>query len=103
MKIPFKTPVMALAATCAALAALPAAAQDRSVAVPYADLNLATPEGQAALDQRINRAARQVCGLDEVRTGTRLRSNIDRECFRQARTQVKQQVAAALAQQQLGG
>jgi hypothetical protein len=44
-----------------------------------------------------------VCGLDEIRTGTRLRSHIDRECFRQARTQVKQQVAAARAEQQLGG
>lgn len=97
-----KTPLIALAAGLAVLAPLPAAAQ-QTVSVEHRDLNLASPEGQAALDKRIERAARQVCGLDETRTGTRLAPLKDMKCYRQAKAQVKKQVAAAVAAQQLGG
>lgn len=97
-----KTPLLALAAGLAALAPLPAAAQ-QTATVEHRDLDLATPEGQATLDQRINKAARQVCGLDQARTGTRLAPLKDTKCYRQAKAQVKQQVAAAIAAKQLGG
>jgi UrcA family protein len=40
----------------------PAMAADAGVAVQHADLNLATAAGRAALDRRIDRAARHVCG-----------------------------------------
>lgn len=96
-----KTPLMALAASLAVLTAVPASAE--SITVEHRDLNLSSPEGQAALDQRIDRAARKVCGLDEQRTGTRLAPLKDTKCYRQAKAQVKQQVAAAVAAQQLGG
>lgn len=46
-------------------ATTPVAAQnasEASVAVPYADLNLNTPEGRKALDRRLARATRTVCG-----------------------------------------
>ena len=33
-----------------------------SVAVPYADLNIATPQGHATLVRRVNNAAADVCG-----------------------------------------
>jgi UrcA family protein len=50
------------AVTLAGLAAAPAAAaEEAEVTVPYADLNLATPAGTAALEARIDAAVREVC------------------------------------------
>lgn len=97
-----KTALIAFAAGLAALTPIAAAAQETAT-VEYRDLNLGTPEGQAALDRRVEAAARKVCSLDSVRTGTRIRSTANLECYRQAKAQVKQQVAAAVAAQQLGG
>lgn len=97
-----KTTLIALAASLTALTPIAAMAQ-QSVTVEHRDLNLGTPEGQAALDRRVDAAARKVCSLDTVRTGTRIRSAENFECYRQAKAQVKKQVAAALAAQQLGG
>jgi UrcA family protein len=54
---------LALAAALAAALATPAAAaQTGSVTIGYGDLNLASRAGRAALDQRIDGAARQLCG-----------------------------------------
>jgi UrcA family protein len=63
-----RSPLVAVAAVAAAfvttsLAVSPAAAQTAEVAVSYADLNLASPAGRAALDGRIALAARQVCAI----------------------------------------
>jgi UrcA family protein len=58
----------ALAATAATVAvATPAHAQDeaRSATVSLAALDLARPADAARLDQRLQAAARQVCGPDE--------------------------------------
>ena len=101
-----KTPLIALAATLAATLAPVAAASaatQNSVTVEYRDLNLASPEGQAALDRRVSQAARKVCGFDAVRTGTRLAPLKDMDCYREAKAKAKQQVAATVAAQQLGG
>jgi UrcA family protein len=98
-----KTPLIALAAAASALTALPVAAERNSISIAYRDLNLATPEGQAALDHRISKAARAMCGVDELSTGTRLRSGEAIACYREAKAQAKKQVAAAIAAQQLGG
>lgn len=57
---------LALAVTLAAAAiavATPAAAQTESVTIGYGDLNLARPAGRAVLSQRIDGAARQLCGV----------------------------------------
>jgi len=57
------TALIALAATATFVAA-PAFAQDtRSAEVHYADLNLASADGAAALKGRIGRAADKVCGV----------------------------------------
>ena len=40
----------------------PAMASESGVSVQHADLNLASAAGRAALDRRIERAARRVCG-----------------------------------------
>jgi UrcA family protein len=53
---------LALAAAAAATLATPAVAQTGSVMIGYGDLNLASRAGRNALDQRIDGAARQLCG-----------------------------------------
>lgn len=94
--------LIAAAAIASLGTALPASAQE-SIAVPYRDLNLDTVEGQKALDRRIVNAARKVCGLDEVRTGTRIRPPKEQECYRTAMVQAKARVAAIIAAEQRGG
>ena len=92
---------------CMALAiglALPAApALADEVAVKYDDLALSTPAGQRELDRRILVAARKACRADITNTGTRISSTEARRCVEQAQRQVKQQVAALIEQQRLGG
>jgi UrcA family protein len=96
-----RTSLTALAALSAALiAAAPVRAQD-SVRVPVRDLNLASAQGQAALDQRIARAARRVCD-----TGTDPLSAVSqRGCVAGARTAARASaqpmIAAARSQQTL--
>jgi UrcA family protein len=47
--------------------AAPAAAEEVSVVVSYADLDLTAPEGAAALDRRIEAAAEKVCVKPDLR------------------------------------
>jgi len=58
--------ILAAAVAAAGLSTLtavsPALASGAGVSVRHADLNLASAAGRAALDRRIDRAARQVCG-----------------------------------------
>ncbi len=86
--------------------AVPATAQasiEESIDVPYRDLNLHSVEGQQALDGRIDRAARKVCGMGEQRTATRLRNPVSVECYRQARLKAREQVARIRNAEALGG
>ena len=63
--------IAAVAMTClqgAAFAAeVPMQPVQKTVAIPVAGLNLASPEAQANVDAQIRRAARAVCGLDNYR------------------------------------
>lgn len=95
-KIPPILAVLALAVPSA-----PAFAEER--AVGYSDLNLASPEGQKALERRITQALEEVCQTNRVRTGTRVQSSDSRRCMKEARASAKQQVAAILEQKGLGG
>jgi UrcA family protein len=53
----------AAAIAAALLAAIPAVADGaKSVQVSYADLNLASAQGKASFERRINAAAQRVCG-----------------------------------------
>lgn len=92
-----------IAALGLALPTVPAAAQSQTVEVPYADLNLSTPEGQAALDRRIDKAARQVCGADETVTGSRLKNRAASKCIRTAKEQIGAQISALVEEPNLGG
>ncbi|MEL6528432.1 MAG: UrcA family protein [Pseudomonadota bacterium] len=97
---------IALAAAAFSLVATPAfASQEKapSTSVSFAGLNLATPEGQEALDARIDSAARSLCQIDGIRTGTRLKSSEARKCYAKARASAKKQVASAIEDQRLGG
>lgn len=96
-----KTPMIALAAALTVVTAAPAAAEN--VGIEWRDLNLETAEGQAALDRRINNAASEVCGLNEIHTGTRFTSRRAQSCFDQAKAAAKRQVAAIREETRLGG
>lgn len=93
-------PVIAFAATIGLFAipdAASAASTGQSVIVGFADLDLSTAAGQQKLERRIERAARQVCRLDDVTTGSRVPSPEASACYRQALRSVRSSVANAVA------
>lgn len=107
MKTPTKTLAITAAAIGLAVTASPALAGDdterNTMSVDLAGLDLDTPEGQAMLDRRIDRAAREVCQYDRMRTGTRIRSKAAIDCYEKAKASARQQVAAMVEKQRRGG
>lgn len=98
------TPIAVAALAALALTATPSIAKD--VEVRYADLNLATAEGQKVLEQRIDRAARDACGYEDTTTGSRIPSSQARSCYRKALDSAKTMMAArieAARDSQFGG
>ena len=93
---------LAAAATIAAPAHA-AGADNGSVAVRYTDLDLATEQGQKALDERLDSAARKVCGMDERATGTRIASREATRCYREARAQLAERFADVVSNARRGG
>jgi len=84
------------AIAAAVLAASPAfAAEEVTVTVSYADLDLTTPEGRATLDARIAAAVTTVCGRPPIRTT--LQFEPVRECRADAFEGAMEQVEARLA------
>ncbi len=81
----------------------PALAKAQSIAIEWRDLNLETPEGQRALDRRIDTAARKACGMNDTRTGTRFVSRDARDCYQKAKVGARAQVAAIREETRLGG
>jgi UrcA family protein len=101
-----KTLALAAAALGLAVTATPAFADNsvvRSTQVSTAGLDLATPEGQEMLDRRVQSAAREVCGFNEARTGTRLKLQSPRSCYVRALNSAKDQVAIVIAEEARGG
>ena len=74
-----------------------------TINVQYDDLDLATPDGQAQLDRRLNKAMRTVCGTRGHSGGSRIISAEARACLAKARTDVRQQVAAITTDERRGG
>ena len=91
------------AALGAALLATPVLAETPNASIRTSDLNLATPAGQEQLDRRIDAAARTMCGISDIRTGTILQGNKQKQCFEHARVTAHQQVAAQLAHNDAAG
>ena len=81
------------AALSAALSAVPALAAPAGVAISYADLDLATPKGQAQLDRRIEAAAKANCGAHDAETGSILPVKANPECVAQFKAAAHRQVA----------
>lgn len=97
---------LATAAIGLAVTATPALAENevvKTTRVSVAGLDLATPEGQRMLDSRVRAAAREVCDIGEVSTGSRIKSVSARICYRKALVSAKRQVAALVADYQRGG
>lgn len=96
-----KAPVFALAAVIAGLvAAQPALAE--TAAVTYDDLDLTTKEGQKELDLRIEKAARDVCGLNEKQVGSMLPTREAKACVKDARKQIEKRVASITKKETAG-
>lgn len=101
-----KTLVLTAAITGLAFAPAPAFANTAPLpteTVSTAGLDLNTAEGQRMLDERIERAAREVCQVNYVRTGSRIRSTSARECVAKARASAQRQMATIAANQRRGG
>jgi UrcA family protein len=101
-----KLRTFALAVAAATVVAVPAAAEvaDKNVAaVQYRDLDLATDAGREELERRLDKAARDVCGMSDVVTGSRIRSREARQCYAQARSQMTEQFALLVERQGSGG
>lgn len=95
------TAAIGLVFTAAPAIAGPAELPTQTISTAGLDLN--TAEGQRMLDERILRAARDVCNVDYVRTGTRIRSTEARECIAKARASAQRQMATITADQRRGG
>ena len=90
-------------ASAAITPVLAADVEQTTIAVRTSDLDLATHDGQKALDRRVDRAIRSVCRTTELRTGSRIMSQEARECLAKARVDTRQQVAALTLERQRGG
>jgi UrcA family protein len=89
---------VAAAAVCTvgAFAAPAAFAAPKSIEVSFKDLDLTSTNGQNALEGRIKAAARNVCRTGGPATGTLINSQVDWQCYKQAMTNVRAHVAAAI-------
>ncbi len=86
-----------------ALAGTAAPALAEEMVVQYSDLNLGSADGQKVLKMRIDNAARNVCGLDQGNTGTRLRSSEAMKCYREAKAKASAQFAVLVDAERQGG
>lgn len=74
-----------------------------SLAITFHDLDLATTAGQKKLERRIVQAAKQVCGVDQSVTGTRVPSASVMSCYRQALRDARTRVAEAIEHRRSAG
>jgi len=101
----FKTISIALAG--AALIAAPAVSAEQretqTIGVSFDDLDLATDNGREELDRRIHNAAKEVCGMNEATTGSRITDRQTRQCYRDAKRQMDRHFAEVVEEQRRGG
>lgn len=104
LKIMIGTLALALAAAPAAAASLAIEPARDTREVRFDDLNLASPAGLASLERRIERAARDLCGIGGTEHIAGLRAQqAARICFAETKATATQQVAAARAERARGG
>lgn len=95
-----KTPIACIIATALAATAIPAHAEIdaegvHQIIVRHDDLNLLSQSGMKTLERRVHNAALKVCGVNDIRTGTRIRSQHSLECYDQAMNSAKRMIAIA--------
>lgn len=93
--------LLATLALTSSVMAIPASAGETKVT--YGDLNLTSIEGQEILEQRIDQAARKVCGYGDLTTGTRAPTPSMRSCYVKARNSARDRMAAIVEEKRLGG
>lgn len=102
-----KLSILAAAAIGCAVAAVPAHARDTveiaSAVVAVDDYDLTSPTGLADLNRKIERTAREVCGLDEINRGRHFAAGPARQCYRDAMAKAERRVAEIVRQERLGG
>jgi UrcA family protein len=81
----FTLPLIALAAF-----AVPAAAEETvTVRIGYGDVDVATTEGRAALEARIEARLKKACALEGTARYTHGRTTVDGKCLTEARAAAK--------------
>jgi len=75
-------------------------AQQRSIAVSYADLNLLQDDGVARLNSRVKYAAKTICDVGDYQPLTRMLEG--RQCFAGAMGRARIDIAAVVAQVRSG-
>ena len=94
---------LALAVAVVAVPAAAAEEQAPTIGVHYNDLDLTTAAGQKQLDLRLERAAREVCGMNETAVGSHLRSNHSVACYREARRNLDREFAELVSRKTAAG
>lgn len=89
-----KSLACALVLTASLPIAAAASTPVRNEVVRFGDLNLASPDGVAALERRIAAAARRVCGYQDTRGGSKIIPKEYYDCMDNALARASQQVAA---------
>jgi len=95
--------VFAIPATTMAAPVSENGVTSQSHAVSLQGIDLATPEGQRVLERRIRKAARDVCGIGDVTTGSRLRDPEANACYAQALRDARARVADIVAHKRAVG
>ena len=94
---------LALAAATIAIPAHAAEVDRNSATVSYRDLDLTSEAGRKTLERRLQQAARDVCGMDERTTGTRVASRESQACYKEARKQLDRQFVEIVGNSRSGG
>jgi UrcA family protein len=96
----FILPIIALAAIAAPLAAAPHGGDEIvTVRIDYADIDLASAEGRAALEARIDAKLREACTMENNSRYSFGRTIVDQKCVAEARTIALAEVAQVAARE----
>jgi len=97
---PFFNAALALVASASMLTFAAAPAEASSVPVKVYTFELASADGRAAVDARLERAARQACGLDRGRDSLTTRARA-KDCVAEALVDARTQVAEVKGRSQM--
>jgi len=93
MRVISSTAIALVLASTAAVFCAPVHAETKSVEVSYSDLDLSTAAGVAALNGRIDRAVRKICGYASTSLTHRA---MWKSCVAEARSSAQPQLALAI-------